>query len=457
LQSKLSKGQWDIAVIMAMVLLAFSVVFGGASRDHVLRLAIVELASLPLLVVAAGRLLAEGRWREHRTALLILAAITAIPLLQLVPLPPSVWTALPGRSEPALALELAGLQPGWVPLSLRPDFTWRSALALLPPAAMFLALLTFRVGDTVRLVHLYLIAALGGVLLGGAQLISGGEALYPWATTSAGSVTGFFANRNHLATFLLASLPFATVIGAGALRRGGGELTRLWLAALFIGLIIVGLAAIRSRAGMVLLVPALSASLLAAWVAAGRGRPKPALLAMVGAAAAALTAVAVLALPPILARFDTASSPEGRFERWPLVADAAQAYLPVGSGIGTFDAVFRSVEPLEQLDPTFFNHAHNEYLEAWMETGWLGIFVIVAMLLWYARRTRSAWKAGPSTERDLQRAASIAVGVVLLHSIGDYPLRTAAMAVFFGFLCAVLELAGRSREKSGKAADPAAA
>ena len=134
---------------------------------------------------------------------------------------------------------------------------------------------------------------------------------------------------------------------------------------------------------MILFVPVMSASLLAVWVAAGRGRPKPVLISMVGAVAVTLTVVAAFGLSPILARFDTASSPEGRFERWPLVVEATQPYLPVGAGIGTFDAVYRSVEPLDQLDPTFFNHAHNEYLEVWMESGWIGIAVILALLVWY--------------------------------------------------------------------------
>jgi hypothetical protein len=53
----------------------------------------------------------------------------------------------------------------------------------------------------------------------------------------------------------------------------------------------------------------------------------------------------------------SAETPEPRFERWPRIAEAAQTYLPLGSGIGSFDAVYRSVEPLEELDSTFFNQA----------------------------------------------------------------------------------------------------
>lgn len=435
------KGQWDSVAFAAVVLLAFSFVFGGASHGHALRLALVELASLPLLVLAARRLIHSGQWREHQFSLGLLAAVVAIPLIQLIPLPPAVWTSLPGRDPMVLALELAGLEPGWAPLSVTPDRTWRSALALAPPAAFFLAMLSLSHLNRERLVQFCIVAAIAGILLGAAQLASGGLYLWDWA--EAGQIRGFFANRNHLASSLLIALPFAVIFGAASLRRRDRRTSTLWFGALFAGLVVVALAAIRSRAGITLFAPVMLISLVAAWIAAGRGRPGKGLLVMVGSIGVALTAVAVLALPPVLARFDTGGAPEVRFERWPLVAETAQTYLPLGSGMGSFDAVYRSVEPLEELDGSFFNQAHNDYLETWLEAGWLGIGAILAFLVWYARRSWAAWKSPPSREGDLRRAASIGIGILLLHSAGDYPLRTVTLAVVFAMCCGLLELTRR--------------
>lgn len=438
-------GQWDAVAIAAFVLLAFSFAFGGASQGHALRLALVELASLPLLVLALARLIQTGAWREHQFALGLMATVIAIPLLQLAPLPPALWTGLPGRDAMVLALDLAGVTPGWVPLSVSPDQTLGSALALAPPVAFFLALLSLTHIHRERIVHFVLAVALLGILLGAAQLASGGDRLYLWNVVGAGQVRGLFANRNHLASSLLVALPFAIIFGAAALRRRDRQTSALWFGALFAGLVIVALAAIRSRAGITLFAPVIIVSLLAGWNAAGRGWPRPGLLVLVGSVGAALTAVALLALPPILARFDTEGAPEVRFERWPLVAETAQNYLPLGSGIGSFDAVYRSVEPLEELDATFFNQAHNEYLQTWLEAGWPGIGLIVAFLIWYARRCWTAWRAPPSRECDMQRAASIGIGVLLLHSVGDYPLRTVTLAVVFALCCGLLELAQRTQ------------
>lgn len=442
--SKFRKGQWNAAALATVVLLAFSIVLGGASRDHALRLALLELASLPVLVLAGSQLLNRHAWSTHRFGLGLLAAIFLLPLIQLVPLPPAIWTALPGREQLVLALELVGQPAGWIPLSLTPDLTWRSFLALLPPVAMFLGVLAATKESKLRLVHLFLAAAVASVLLGVMQLGSGGERLYPWATTDAGKMVGFFANRNHLSTLLVASLPFAAVLAAATIRRrANGDNLTLWLGALYIGLAVVAIGAIRSRGGIVLAAPSLVLSFLAAWVASGRGRPSPALLAGAGVAAAAVAAVGFFALAPILARFDPNSPPEGRFENWPIVAEAASAYLPVGSGLGSFDPVYRSVEPLERLDSTFFNQAHNEYLEIWLETGWLGIGLLAAFLIWWARRSWTSWRRPPSTEADLQRAASIAMLIIMLHSIVDYPMRTETIAVLFALFAALLEGAAR--------------
>lgn len=445
---RFDKSQWSSVAIATSVLLAFAFVLGGASRQNEFRLAAVELAALPLLVMGLQALTRPLAGRAHLLSLGIVAAVAAIPLLQLVPLPPGIWTGLPGRSELVLALDLVGAAPSWGPLSITPDRTWQSALALLPASAIFVGILALGAENRERQVHLLLGLTILAMILGTIQLASGGGQFYLWRTTNLGTVAGFFANRNHFATLCLMAMPFAAMAAGQAVRRNRQrDNLVLWMSVLLLGGLIIMLGVIKSRAGIVLLGPTIIASLLVAWVAAGRGRPHAVLLTLLGAAAVAGAVVAVFALGPLLARFDLSGMKEGRFENWPIVAAAADTYLPVGAGVGSFDAVYRSVEPLQRLDSSYFNQAHNDYLEIWLESGWFGIALLIVFLVWFGKRTWSAWRGSSSPTRNLQRASTVALGVVLLHSAVDYPLRTVTAMTLFAMCCAILEFAGQPEEQ----------
>lgn len=433
---------WDWLTIAAFGLLTFCFLFGGASRENELRLALVELAALPLFLLLASDRAAVSRWKDHRFALFLLGLLVALPLIQLVPVPSGFALALPGRDDLATALDLAGLEPAWLPLSLTPDETWQAFLFLLPPAAVFLAVVLAG-GDLGRRLILGVLAGcMAFVLLGAVQLASGGDRLYPWTTTDAGQMVGLFANRNHLATLCLVTLPFVAVWVARHERIGGRNVR--WLGGVYLFVMLVALAAIRSRAGVVLVIPALVISMIAIWSALGRGARKPVLIGLAMAAGAVILGIGLFASSPILQRFESHATAEGRFENWPYVIQAAQDYLPLGGGIGSFDPIYRSVEPLAHVDPTYFNHAHNEYLEIWLETGWLGVALLIAFFVWWGRRSLKVWRGGASTARDLQRAASGAILLILLHSAADYPLRTEIIAVIFALCCGLLETASRT-------------
>lgn len=432
----------DATSLAAWLLLAAAFLMGGASRENELRVALIELAALPLLLIATTSLLQTRQLSGLAIACLV--ALVGLPLLQLIPLPPFIWSALPGREPLALALNLVGEPLGWTSMSMAPDRTWRSVLALIPPIAMFLGFLATDRDNRRRLFYGVMAVTALSILIGAVQLASGGNQFYPWRTTDWPSMVGLFANRNHLATLCLISIPIAVAVGSRRLGDYQGRLPgTFWAAAILLALTVIAIGVIRSRAGVVLFMPVLGASVLAGWIAMGRGRPTPVLLGIVGTATVALIAVGAFALRPILDRFDTAGVREWRYENWPLILDTASNYLPFGSGIGSFDAVFRAVEPWQELRPTFFNQAHNEYLETWIEAGWFGAAAFVLFAVWFTRRAWSAWRAQPSTARDLQRASSIGILAVLLHSGVDYPLRTLTIAVVFAILCAALETGGR--------------
>jgi O-antigen ligase len=159
--------------------------------------------------------------------------------------------------------------------------------------------------------------------------------------------------------------------------------------------------------------------------------PRAQLVQIAGAA----LAVAAFGLGPIADRFAPQEHGEIRFEAWPHVLAAADGFLPFGSGLGSFDRVYQSVEPLNLVAVEYLNHAHNEYLELWLETGWVGAAIFGLFVVWLAASIVRAWRSGGD---GLARGAGAAILLLMAASVVDYPLRTEALVVLFAFCCGLL-------------------
>ncbi|HEX3920097.1 MAG TPA: O-antigen ligase family protein [Caulobacteraceae bacterium] len=422
----------------ALLLEVFATLFGGASQTNALSLLAVEVASLPLLFVSVYLMLARAGPRGALLPIILMVLVILVPIAQLIPLPASIWTGLPGRGAMLQVLDAANLGRPSLPYSLTPQDTWRSALGLAPPAAMFMGAMLLSDAQRRVMAGLWLALATISLLIGVLQILGGPNSpLYFYDITNEGSPVGLFSNRNHNASFLLCLLPVAAVFAAEF--RGIGEDWRAippLLAVLYFLIGIVGVAVMHSRAGVFLLIPALIGS-VAVVVTGGalRGRIRAA-AGLAAGAAVAVGAVLIFGFAPILDRFyDTG---ELRFEGWPIVVKAAQSYLPFGSGIGSFDTVYRSVEPLTQVSTVYFNHAHNDYLELFLETGLVGAALFALFAIWFLIRAFVIWTQRDGEGRNLAAALTVLVVLLLAHSLLDYPLRTQALAGLFAFACGAM-------------------
>lgn len=420
-------------LLAALALLCLAVVAcGGASAGAPLRLAIVELGALPVLGLA---LVAPGRRVGWDWGVGLLGLIAAAPLVQLIPLPPAAWMHLAGGAARTQALAATGSAPAWAPLSLHPGATLGCVLALLAPGAVFLATTRLTARGRRALGALWLAAAAAGLALGVFQLAQpdGGWA-YLYSPTNPGSLVGLFANRNHQGAWLLALIPISAALAAPGLRaaRSGRRGAATFMAALFPALALVALAAVRSRAAILLAAPAVLGAL--AVLAAARV-PRRTLGACAIAILAAALAVAAVAASPLADRFAPQARPQARAATWPVVLSAAQDALPLGAGVGSFERMYRAVEPLDLVGPAFLNHAHNDYLELWLETGLAGLALLILFLAWLAPHAMRAWGSGGSS---LARGSSLAAGLLLAASAVDYPLRTETLSCLFGFACGCL-------------------
>ena len=83
-----------------------------------------------------------------------------------------------------------------------------------------------------------------------------------------------------------------------------------------------------------------------------------------------------------------------------------------------------------------------------LETGLAGLLLIAVFLLWWAGRVIAIWRA-PIIDH-FARAATIASGAILAHSMVDFPLRTSAIAAVFA-MCIALMAGPRLRLKVNRA------
>lgn len=405
----------------SVVLLVASQIFGGGPGDiGETALQLLALGLLPWALPTAWK--RTGIALDQRIILCLLGAVIVLVLWQLIPWPAALWQQLPARAAYADELLVAGLPPTAHVLSLTPHATEATLWALLPPAALLVAALALPWQSRLRLLDVVLAMAAISVLLGFFQIAGGADsALRLHAFNNGTGTLGFFANRNHHAALLYMALPLA------AWRFGTARLplARVTLGGLLL-LLILGLALTFSRAGIalgmlgaLLAVPLLIGDRQQPWA-----RRIPLLLGTL-----ALAAVVQYALYGILQRLDADPLDDLRWTLFENTRALAAMYAPVGSGLGSFVQAYASDAPTSQLIASYVNHAHNDWAELYLEAGAIGLGLAIVWVGWLLR---TGWRARrrAATQRDARaiHAAMIALLLVLLHSLVDYPLRTPAIA-----------------------------
>ncbi|WP_242185145.1 O-antigen ligase family protein [Sphingomonas sp. CARO-RG-8B-R24-01] len=417
------------AVVPAYLLACL--VLGGANAAGFLPNLLLQIAALPLIGWSLWQLLQQAPAPSSRAAIGLLGLLVLLMVLQLVPLPPEIWTLLPGRGPVAQGYRLLGLPLPWLPLTLAPEGAVANLLWLLPAFASFLAVVALGAFRGRWIAGVLVGVTMLSVAVGALQVIGGsGSGLYFYKITNANQAVGFFANSNHTATLMLVCIPFLAALQAALLKRSGsrsGSAIRLMAGGAF-AIIVVGLAINMSLAGIGLGVPVA----LASWLVFGRQRPNIRKALVVATTLVSLAALAVIVVGPFgnnLVGVQQVNVEQSRQVSFARTLHAAQSYLPIGSGVGSFQPVYHTQEPLSAVSTTYMNHAHSDWIELLLETGVVGIALAVAFMLWWILRARTIWRA---EERDyFAQAAVIASAAMLLHSMVDYPLRTAALSAVF--------------------------
>lgn len=418
-------------VFASFICLAFLI--GGASRSDVYSLLLLRPVAAGAAVWLAFSLSRE-QWHRIRVPGLVLGAMALLIAIQLVPLPGTLWQALPGRSVVADLDRLAGFNNPWRPWSLTPTQTQNALLSLLIPAtALFgMALLNGRGARAMVIVLLALIGVSAALCI--LQLAGGaGSPLYFYKITNRGMMVGLFANRNHNAVVLACALPLLAIkVREWTQRDTERDRAKVIIGGLAGIALLPILAVVGSRMGFALSIIAFAASLFIVARKNSRIRMRAARYRTYLITAGGAVLVMLLALgaqvSSAVAGATTVSSSEIRFTIWQASWDVLKTYFPAGAGFGSFADVYKAGEPLATLEPSYINHAHNDFIEIVMDGGVPALALLVAGLAIFLVRLVRVVTAYDGKDGGLALAGGVIMSVLILASASDYPLRVPSIA-----------------------------
>jgi O-antigen ligase len=415
----------------------FACLILGGSVQGIWQNMILQLAGVAIVAWAAAAPSDEPLPAPAKPLLFLAAVAILLVALQEVPVAPALW-AHGSRAPLADGFRLLGQPVPALPASLTPYESLSTLFCLIPPLAMFCAIVRLGAYRPSWLAAALLAGTIAGIMLGALQVASAGQdsPWYLYRETNLGVGVGFFANANHMASLLVIALPFVAAIAAAGKSRNIQRYSALLsiLAGVAV-VLVVGIALNGSLAGYVLAVPVVAASALIVLPPASRLRHWIAGLA----ALSVIAAVAGLASSSIGGTKigqEASTSVQSRQQILATTGMAIADYMPLGSGLGSFTRIYRLYESPDTVTSEYVIHAHNDYAELALEMGVPGVILLLLFLGWWVVAVLGVWRSGEGGP--FARAASIASAAVLVHSLVDFPLRTAAISACFAMCLALL-------------------
>ncbi|MBR2172329.1 O-antigen ligase [Sphingopyxis sp.] len=430
-------------ILLSFVALTF--LLGGGARPDVTSLLL--LRPLAFVALVAGLMtLTKEQAKPFKPIWWLGGASALLVLLHLVPLPPALWSSLPGRGLIAEIFQVTGIKESWQPLTVDAFAGWNSLFSMAVPAAVLILMAASGEQIGGRLLKLLCIIVFASAFLGVLQIIGGpSNGFYLYRITNWESATGLFANRNHNAMFLACGFPLLAVWASGL--KGTMQQQRAYGLVAIAGAVTLlpTILITESRAG--LLVGAMGLVFAAliyrrpdSGVKARGARQMGGLIAAIMAGVATLV-IFLLALSRRQTTIDRLLNEnvddDPRFAALPHIWKMGLDAFPFGWGTGSFANAYKVIEPAELLSENYLNHAHNDFLEIFFEYGLFGIALIAVALIMLLVAAKRLWslrallskQQSAAVERLRLGYAGIAILVMLgVGSVFDYPLRTPSLA-----------------------------
>ena len=453
---------WGLLLVITGCVLAY----GGVQFPA---FSAMEVALFLLTAVVLIRQTVEGKINFPLPVWIL--PFLCLVVFQTIPLPERIcsWIS-PNRLLPGLH---AALSPGgtpWVPLSLYPHDTLLGFFKLLAYLAAFgLAAYGFepREGKSVLAPGLIVLGSLEAAY-GIIQYLTGYQKIFGFTKQFyTDDATGTYINHNHFAGFLELVIPFAAMMvfyhlqsrsarGAPKGRHGhaGGHSPsfdpRILFYAFIVIVLLIAVVFSRSRMGIFSVLASLILMGLLGQLGGGRRAWMVITLLLI---ACSMTYAVWIGIDPVMKRFEalTPSGLENPYTRmviWKQASGIIRDYPVVGTGVGTFAIAFRRYQT-SSLD-LLMDHAHNDYVEAAVETGILGAVLLFIPIFGLLVKMIAAYAGARSSYRRSVLLACIGGTVALLiHSAMDFNLQVPANALLFAVVLGIGFKATHSTAASG--------
>lgn len=362
-----------------------------------------------------------------------------------------------------LPLGDAGIQPGVLSvsasnaLSIDPYWTRIFLVRLVGYIIFFAAALTFIDTEGRFRRALTVIISFGGIIafVGILQKLASPDAIYGVRKHSGAIPFGPYINSHHFASLmvLLSGPAVAHLLGKGISRQ-----IKL-LVAISAAVMAIAVPFTGSRGGVIAYIAMLSIAVLA-WFYRGKENESRSWIPMIaGGAGLALIVVGSLVYlggeASMLRGFGVQSSVEdissGRFHFWSVAWQIFLANPILGTGLDSFAMAFTRFDTESGIFR--IEQAHNEYLQMLADAGIIGFLIVMSFIVLLVRKALTRLK---EESDDLVRTTVIGglagcVGI-FVHSIFDFPLRTAGNAYMFLLVIAVMfaPVALKSHRSSGR-------
>jgi O-antigen ligase len=425
-------------VFVAPVYLFSCLVIGGSAQG-IWENMVLQLSGIGIIAWAAWERSTEPISAAAKLLLLLAVATIAAISLQLIPLSANFWTHLGPREWIGRSFHVLGVAIPPQPLSLTPAAGLNSLLGSIPPLAIICAMVRLKAHRPQWLILALIAGTLSGIVLGAMQVASPNPLDSPWYLydeTNWGRAVGLFANADHMATLLVVLIPFLAAMVAAARNSGLQQYSAIVAVAGGLGMVVmVGVALNGSLAGYGLVMPVAAASALIILPQTSRLRlwivPAAALLLV-----SSVTALETTAIGSATLGAHATSAVDSRADILKTTLHATRDFMPFGSGLGSFPSIYALYEKPDQVSTVYVVHAHNDYVELALELGLVGVAMMLLFIAWWIASVWRTWRTaevGP-----FARAATIASAAILVHSLVDFPLRTAAIAACFGMCLALM-------------------